>query len=143
MGHIGLTPQSALAMGGFKIQARQVEQAQRLIDDAKALEGAGVFSIVLEGVPSPVARAVTAQVSVPTIGIGAGVGCDGQVLVFHDVLGIEDRIRPRFVRRYAELGALSVDALAQYAADVRSQRFPTEDESYKASDELTEALSIY
>ena len=143
MGHIGLTPQSALAMGGFKIQGRRVEAAQALIDDAKALEDAGVYAMVLEGVPGPVADAVTRQVGVPTIGIGAGPGCDGQVLVYHDVLGIEDRLRPKFVRRYAEIGEASIDALAHYAADVRARTFPSAEESYKANEDLAEALSVY
>jgi 3-methyl-2-oxobutanoate hydroxymethyltransferase len=105
MGHIGLTPQSMHAMGGFKVQGREVSAALALVDDAKALQDAGCFSIVLEGVPDEVARMVTDALTVPTIGIGAGPHCDGQVLVFHDVLGLEDRIIPKFVRRYASLKA--------------------------------------
>src|SRR5215204_1832174 len=120
MGHLGLTPQSVHAMGGFKVQGREQEAALRLVADAKALAHAGCFAIVLEGVPDQVARMVTDAVDVPTIGIGAGPHCDGQVLVFHDVLGIEDRITPKFVRRYAGLKEEGVGALAAFAGDVRS-----------------------
>jgi 3-methyl-2-oxobutanoate hydroxymethyltransferase len=130
MGHIGLTPQSIHAMGGFKVQGKDVSAALALVEDAKALVDAGVFAIVLEGVPDTVARLVTEAVSVPTIGIGAGRHCDGQVLVFHDVLGFEDRITPKFVRRYATLKADGVNALASFAADVRSGAFPSDGESY-------------
>ena len=111
MGHLGLTPQSLHAMGGFKVQGREHGAALELVADAKALAAAGCFAIVLEGVPDEVARMVTDAVDVPTIGIGAGAGTDGQVLVYHDVLGIEDRILPKFVRRYADLKAAGVDAL--------------------------------
>jgi 3-methyl-2-oxobutanoate hydroxymethyltransferase len=130
MGHIGLTPQSMHAMGGFKVQGREVSAALALVDDAKALEDAGCFSIVLEGVPDEVARMVTDSLSIPTIGIGAGPHCDGQVLVFHDVLGFEDRIAPKFVRRYAALKADAVAALRAFADDVRSGAFPDDSESY-------------
>jgi 3-methyl-2-oxobutanoate hydroxymethyltransferase len=143
MGHIGLTPQSVHAMGGFKVQGRQVEAAKALVDDAKALVDAGVFSIVLEGVPDAVARMVTDSVPVPTIGIGAGKWCDGQVLVLHDLLGLEDRIVPKFVRRYADVKAVSVEAVAAYADDVRTGRFPSPDESYHLSDEVAEVLGLY
>jgi 3-methyl-2-oxobutanoate hydroxymethyltransferase len=118
MGHIGLTPQSVHAMGGFKVQGKQRDAAEALVDDAVSLEAAGVFSIVLEGVPDAVGRMVTEAVGVPTIGIGAGPWCDGQVLVFHDLLGIEDRVLPKFVRRYASLKADAVAAIAAYADDV-------------------------
>ena len=130
MGHIGLTPQSVHAMGGFKVQGKEANGAQVLVDDAKALVDAGCFSIVLEGVPDAVAKLVTDAVPVPTIGIGAGPHCDGQVLVFHDLLGIEDRISPKFVRRYANLGADAIAAMQAYAADVRSGAFPNDAESY-------------
>ncbi len=143
MGHIGLTPQSIHALGGFKVQGKQAEAATALVDDAVALADAGCFAIVLEAVPDGVARAVTEAVAVPTIGIGAGPWCDGQVLVFHDVLGIEDRISPKFVRRYANLKADSVAALCEYAADVRAGRFPADDESYHLSDDVAEALGLY
>ena len=143
MGHLGLTPQSLHAMGGFKVQGRSVDAAQHLVDDAKALVAAGCFAIVLEGVPDEVARMITDAIDVPTIGIGAGPGCDGQVLVYHDVLGIEDRILPKFVRRYAELKATGVAALAAYADDVRTGRFPGHEESYHLTDAQAEALGLY
>jgi 3-methyl-2-oxobutanoate hydroxymethyltransferase len=143
MGHLGLTPQSVHAMGGFKVQGKEAPAALALVDDAKALEGAGCFSIVLEGVPDEVAKMVTEAVSVPTIGIGAGRWCDGQVLVFHDVLGLEDRITPKFVRRYASLKADAVAGLAAFADDVRAGRFPADDESYHLSDATAEALGLY
>jgi len=143
MGHIGLTPQSMHAMGGFKVQGREVSAALALVDDAKALEDAGCFSIVLEGVPDGVARMVTDSLSIPTIGIGAGPHCDGQVLVFHDVLGIEDRIVPKFVRRYASLKSDGVAALSAFAADVRSGQFPADDESYHLAGDVAETLGLY
>jgi 3-methyl-2-oxobutanoate hydroxymethyltransferase len=142
MGHIGLTPQSVHAMGGFKVQGKQVDAAQALVDDALALTEAGCFSIVLEGVPDAVARMVTEAVPVPTIGIGAGPHCDGQVLVFHDVLGLEDRITPKFVRRYASLKADAVEAISAFASDVRAGRFPADDESYHLSKEVAAALGV-
>ncbi len=135
MGHLGLTPQSVHALGGFRVQGRTEEAAKVLLDDAQLLEEAGVFAIVLEGMPVTVATALTDAVTVPTIGIGAGPGCDGQVLVFHDLLGLQDRLRPRFVRRYASLREMSVDALRRYAADVRSGDFPGPGESYGASND--------
>src|SRR6476661_6651904 len=143
MGHLGLTPQSVHAMGGFKVQGKDSAAAMQLVSDAKALAHAGCFSIVLEGVPTEVARMVTDAVDVPTIGIGAGPGCDGQVLVYHDVLGIEDRITPKFVRRYAEQKADAVAAVAAYAADVRTGAFPGPDESYHLSSEVAETLGLY
>jgi 3-methyl-2-oxobutanoate hydroxymethyltransferase len=130
MGHLGLTPQSVHAMGGFRVQAKDASAARELVDDAVALAEAGCFSIVLEGVPDRVARMVTERVPVPTIGIGAGAWCDGQVLVFHDVAGLEDRVLPKFVRRYGSLKADGVAAIAAFAADVRAGRFPTDAESY-------------
>lgn len=143
MGHLGLTPQSMHAMGGFKVQGRDVQAALDLVDAAKALAHAGCFSIVLEGVPDRVAARVSETVDVPTIGIGAGPDCDGQVLVFHDVLGIEHRILPRFVRRYADLHTAGVEALERFAADVRSGAFPNADESYAMDDEEADALGLY
>ena len=143
MGHLGLTPQSVHAMGGFKVQAKNSDAAMQLVSDAKALEHAGCFAIVLEGVPAEVATMVTAAVDVPTIGIGAGTDCDGQVLVYHDVLGIEDRMAPKFVRRYADVKAVSVAAIAAFAADVRSRAFPGEAESYHLSAEVAETLGLY
>ena len=143
MGHIGLTPQSVHAMGGFKVQGKDVDAATALVDDAVALADAGCFAIVLEGVPDAVGRLVTAAVDVPTIGIGAGPWCDGQVLVFHDLLGIEDRVLPKFVRRYASLKADAVAAMAAFADDVRTGRFPSDAESYHLSDGAAEALGLY
>jgi 3-methyl-2-oxobutanoate hydroxymethyltransferase len=143
MGHIGLTPQSVHTMGGFKVQGKEARGAQLLVDDAKALVEAGCYSIVLEGVPDAVAKLVTDAVPVPTIGIGAGRHCDGQVLVFHDLLGIEDRITPKFVRRYATLKADAVAAMASYAEDVRTGKFPNDSESYHLSDEVAELLGLY
>ena len=143
MGHIGLTPQSVHAMGGFKVQGRQAEAAVELIEDAKALQHAGCFAIVLEGIPVKVAEAITEALDIPTIGIGAGPHCDGQVLVYHDVLGIEDRFIPKFVRRYADMKTATIDALSAYAADVRSGAFPNEEESYHLSDDQAEAFGLY
>ncbi len=140
MGHVGLTPQSVNAMGGFKVQGRDLEAAHELVEDAKALDAAGVFSIVLEGIPDVVADTVTASVSVPTIGIGAGAGTDGQVLVFHDVLGLGNGKYPKFVREYADLGARAVAALSRYADDVRSGSFPAESEIYHMADEAAAAF---
>jgi 3-methyl-2-oxobutanoate hydroxymethyltransferase len=134
MGHLGLTPQSIHAMGGFKVQAKDASAARVLVDDANALADAGCFSIVLEGVPDRVARAVTEAVDVPTIGIGAGAWCDGQVLVFHDIAGLEDRVLPKFVRRYGSLKADGVAAITAFAADVRAGRFPNDAESYHLPD---------
>ncbi len=130
MGHVGLTPQSFHTMGGFKVQGRTIESGAALVDAAGALVDAGVFAIVVEGVPAEVASEITAAVPVPTIGIGAGPHCDGQVLVFHDLLGLEDRLAPRFVRRYASLRDEGVKALAAFASDVRSGAFPSPSESY-------------
>jgi 3-methyl-2-oxobutanoate hydroxymethyltransferase len=143
MGHLGLTPQSVHAMGGFKVQGKERNAALALVDDAHALEDAGCFAIVLEGMPDEVARMVTDAVGVPTIGIGAGPRCDGQVLVFHDVLGLEDRIIPKFVRRYADLKATGVEALSAFAGDVRSGRFPADEECYHLSDDVRASLEFY
>jgi len=130
MGHVGLTPQTATVLGGFKAQGRTAERAQQLLEDALALQEAGCFAIVLEAVPSPVARTVTEALAVPTIGIGAGPDTDGQVLVWHDMLGYYDGHAPRFVKRYAELGEAIVDALGRYADEVRTGAFPEEQHTY-------------
>jgi 3-methyl-2-oxobutanoate hydroxymethyltransferase len=140
MGHLGLTPQSVHAFGGFKVQGRTLDAARAIVDDAVALADAGCFAIVLECVPDAVARAVTDAVAVPTIGIGAGRHVDGQVLVYHDLLGIETRMAPRFVRRYAELGTAATGAIEQFAQDVRTGRFPSSEETYHAADDVTAAL---
>ena len=130
MGHLGLTPQSVLAMGGYRVQGREAEVAQQIIDDAKALQQAGVFSLVIEGVPAPLAKRVTEALSIPTIGIGAGLDCDGQVLVYHDLLGLIPDASPKFVRQYADLFAESVSAIERWAEDVRQKRFPAAEECY-------------
>jgi 3-methyl-2-oxobutanoate hydroxymethyltransferase len=130
MGHLGLTPQSVNAMGGYRVQGKGLEAARDLLEDALALSDAGVFSIVLEGVPDALATLITEEVPVPTIGIGAGPHCDGQVLVFHDVLGLHDGRLPRFVRKYAELGEVAVGALEEFFTDIRKGGFPAEEESY-------------
>ena len=139
-GHIGLTPQSVHAMGGYKVQGKATEAATELIRDAHALADAGVFGMVLEGVPTLVAEIITKEVSVPTVGIGAGPLCDGQVLVFHDVLGLHDGHLPKFVRQYARLQDAAVDALADFFSDIEKGLFPSEDESYSMSEEAAHAL---
>ena len=143
MGHLGLTPQSIHAIGGFKVQGKQLDAAKLIVDDAVALADAGCFAIVLECVPDGVARMVTDAIAVPTIGIGAGRHCDGQVLVYHDLLGFEDRLRPRFVRRYAELGSEATVAISRFAEDVREGRFPSSDETYHMTDQLNDAMDLY
>jgi 3-methyl-2-oxobutanoate hydroxymethyltransferase len=140
MGHLGLTPQSVHAMGGFRVQARDAETAAALSLDAKALAAAGCFAVVLEGVPDAVAESVTAVIDVPTIGIGAGAACDGQVLVLHDLLGLSSGPAPKFVRRYVDLAAVARAAVAEYAADVRSGAFPADAETYHAPAELRRSL---
>jgi 3-methyl-2-oxobutanoate hydroxymethyltransferase len=135
MGHIGLTPQSATMLGGFKTQGKTAEGAQRLLADAHALEAAGCMSIVLEAIPAPVAAGITSEVSIPTIGIGAGPECDGQVLVYHDLLGLTEGHLPRFVKRYANLSREIRDALEAYAADVRAGAFPGEEHTYAMSED--------
>lgn len=130
MGHLGLTPQSIHKFGTYKVRATDPAEAQELRDDAKALEDAGVFALVLEKVPAELAREVSASLEIPVIGIGAGGGCDGQILVSHDMLGLYTRFHPRFVRRYAELGTTMEAAFEDYVKDVRSGSFPSPDESY-------------
>jgi 3-methyl-2-oxobutanoate hydroxymethyltransferase len=130
MGHLGLTPQSATMLGGYRAQGRTAEKARRLVADARALEAAGCFSLVLEAVPAPVAARITEAVSIPTIGIGAGPDCDGQVLVWHDVLGLSEREPARFVKRYADLAPEISAALEHFAADVRSGAFPGDEHTY-------------
>jgi 3-methyl-2-oxobutanoate hydroxymethyltransferase len=137
MGHVGLTPQSATMLGGFRAQGRTAEKAQRLLQDARALEAAGCFAIVLEAVPAEVAARITEALTIPTIGIGSGRGCNGQVLVFHDLLGLYEGKAPRFVKRYADLAAETKGALEHYAADVRSGAFPADEHTYSIpEDEL-------
>ncbi len=141
MGHLGLTPQSVKAMGGYRVQGKQAQAAYEMISDATALVDAGVFSIVLEGVPDRVAQIITAEVPVPTIGIGAGSGCDGQVLVIHDVLGLGGGdYLPKFVRSYANLADDAVEALERFFMDIESGAFPSADETYHMPDESFEIL---
>lgn len=127
MGHLGLTPQSVNQFGGFKVQGKTAEAASKLIDDALALEEAGVFSIVLECIPSEIAKIVTEKLTIPTIGIGAGPHVDGQVLVFHDVVGLFKRFKPKFVKQYADAADFILEGCRQYVDDVRNRRFPTEE----------------
>ena len=140
MAHLGLTPQSVHRLGGYKVQGRGDQAAGALVEAAHELEEAGAFALVLECVPATLAAEVTGELGIPTIGIGAGPGCTGQVLVYHDLLGLEERIAPRFVRRYAELGVSAREALAAYAEDVRAGRFPAADESYGDPAAAAEAL---
>jgi 3-methyl-2-oxobutanoate hydroxymethyltransferase len=130
MGHLGLTPQSVLAFGGYKVQARGEADQERLLRDARLLEQAGCFSLVLEGIPARLGAQVTREVGIPTIGIGAGASCDGQVLVSHDLLGLFLGHQPKFVRRYADLGEAMREAFGHYVADVKARRFPSDAESY-------------
>ncbi len=130
MGHLGLTPQSVLKMGGYKVQGRKAGRAELLMEDARVLQETGVFSLVLEGMPVALAERITAAVQVPTIGIGAGPGCDGQVLVIHDLLGMLPGPVPKFVRQYADAHADLVSAVKTWAGDVRNRRFPADVESY-------------
>jgi 3-methyl-2-oxobutanoate hydroxymethyltransferase len=140
MAHVGLTPQRVAQLGGFKVQAKTSRAARRLIDDALALEDAGAFSIVLESVPSEVGQLASERLTIPTIGIGAGVDCDGQVLVLHDVLGLFGEFKPKFAKRYAELGPIVVDALKRFDADVRAARFPDAEHSFPMKDSECDAL---
>ena len=140
MGHIGLTPQSASQLGGFTVQGRDTAGAKQIIKDALALERAGAFSVVLEAVPAPVAAIITENISIPTIGIGAGPDCDGQVLVIHDLLGLFERFVPKFVKRYASLGADLQKALNTYAAEVREGSFPAPEHSFSMKEEVVESL---
>lgn len=135
MGHIGLTPQRAAVLGGFKVQGKTAAAAQALMRDAVALEEAGCFSMVLEAVPAPLAAKITERIGVPTIGIGAGSGCDGQVLVYHDLLGLYERFVPRFVKQYAQLARTVREAVASYANDVRDGSFPGPEHSFTMPEE--------
>jgi len=129
MAHIGLTPQSVHRMGGYKVQGRN-EQAERIMDDAYAVQHAGAFAVVLEGIPARLASEITAALTIPTIGIGAGPSCDGQVLVIHDILGLCEKYSPKFVKRYADLGPIISAAVTQYVAEVKNGEFPTEEHSF-------------
>jgi 3-methyl-2-oxobutanoate hydroxymethyltransferase len=142
MGHIGLTPQSFHQLGGFKVQGRDSGGRERLLEDARALEEAGCYSIVLEAIPADIARDITAALSIPTIGIGAGTGCDGQVLVSYDALGMDETFKPRFVRRYANLGQTIKEAVAAYVGDVRTGAFPSDAESFSIAENKATPTSI-
>ncbi len=135
MGHVGLTPQTAEQLGGFKVQGKDADSAKIIIGNAKALEEAGCFSIVLECVPDKIAQLITKQLSIPTIGIGAGLYCDGQVLVTHDLLGLFDRFRPKFSKQYVDLGAAVVDGVKNFCQEVRQGKFPDEVHSYSIKQE--------
>ncbi len=140
MGHIGLTPQSINVFGGFKVQGKSEEAARALLADAKAVEEAGAFALVIEAVPAALAKMITDAVSIPTIGIGAGAGCDGQILVYQDMLGMFSDFTPKFVKRYANVGEVMREAFANYAAEVASGAFPTEEHTYKMKDEVLDKL---
>ncbi len=141
MGHLGLTPQSVNVMGGFKVQGRKADDALRLLDDAHRLQEAGCFALVLEGIPAELATRATESLTIPTIGIGAGPGCSGQVLVFHDVLGLTKGHRPKFVRTYADGFQLLQEALSRWAADVRNGTFPAPQESYRLPEDVGETIA--
>jgi len=139
-GHIGLTPQTASALGGFKMQGKDATAAKQIIDDAKALEAAGVFSMILEAVPAPLGKLVAEAVKVPVIGIGAGPDVDGQVLVFHDVVGLFDRFVPKFVKQYTNVRKIILEALGEYKQDVLAGKFPGPEHSFKMPDEALQQL---
>lgn len=138
--HLGLTPQSINAFGGYKVQGRDLEAAKKLIDDAVSVEKAGAFALVLECVPTEIATKITEKLTIPTIGIGAGNGCDGQVLVYQDMLGMFSDYTPKFVKQYANVGTIIKDAVTDYINEVNSGAFPDETRSYKASDDVLEKL---
>jgi len=140
MGHLGLTPQSVNQLGGFRPQGRNASAAQRLLEDALLLEEAGCFSLVLESVPARLAEFVSQKISIPTIGIGAGAGCDGQVLVTHDLLGLFDRFTPKFVKKYADFHGEMQRAFSEYLAEVQSRQFPAVEHSVEMSDEEWESF---
>jgi 3-methyl-2-oxobutanoate hydroxymethyltransferase len=140
MGHIGLLPQLVSASGGFKVQGRDTGSAQQLLEDAKALEAAGCFSIVLEAIPDKLAGLISRSIGIPTIGIGAGAECDGQVLVMHDLIGLYDRFTPKFVKKYATTAGIIEEALVQYRDDVLTGQFPAKEHSFTVKDEVLERL---
>lgn len=140
VGHLGLTPQSINAFGGFKVQGKSEEAARKIIEDAQALEAAGAFAIVLECVPAKLAEIITAKVAVPTIGIGAGAGCDGQVLVYQDMLGMYDNFTPKFVRKFAEVGAMMKQGVQEYCAAVQDSSFPAAEHTFEIDEEVLEKL---
>lgn len=138
--HIGLTPQSINAFGGFKVQGKGRQAAQKLLDEARAVEQAGAFAVVLECVPAKLAEKISQSISVPTIGIGAGAGCDGQVLVYQDMLAMYPNFKPKFVKQYAQIGSTMKDAFSQYISDVKSGAFPSEEHTFGIDDEIIDSL---
>lgn len=138
--HIGLTPQSINAFGGFKVQGKGKEEAQRLLDEARAVEEAGAFAVVLECVPAKLAKKISESISIPTIGIGAGAGCDGQVLVYQDMLAMYSDFKPKFVKQYAQVGSVMKNAFRQYIDEVKSGAFPSEEHTFKIDDDIIESL---
>ena len=140
MGHVGLTPQSINAFGGFKVQGKSLAAAQQVLDDARAVEDAGAFSVVLEGIPAKLAARITEELSIPTIGIGAGAGCDGQILVYQDMLGMYSDFTPKFVKKYANVGKVMADAFREYIEEVNNGSFPKEENSYKIDESVIEQL---
>ena len=140
MAHLGLTPQSINAFGGFKVQGKNEAAARKLIDDAKAVEEAGAFALVLECVPAKLAKIISEQLTIPTIGIGAGAGCDGQILVYQDMLGMFSDYTPKFVKRFAEVGSVMKEAFANYIKEVQAETYPAEEHTFKIDDEVLEKL---
>lgn len=140
MAHLGLTPQSINAFGGFKVQGKNEAAARKLIDDAKAVEEAGAFALVLECVPAKLAKIISEQLTIPTIGIGAGAGCDGQILVYQDMLGMFSDYTPKFVKRFAEVGSVMKEAFANYIKEVQAETYPAEEHTFKIDDEILEKL---
>ena len=138
--HIGLTPQSINAFGGFKVQGKGKQEAQRLLDEARAVEEAGAFAVVLECVPAKLAKKISESISIPTIGIGAGAGCDGQVLVYQDMLAMYSDFKPKFVKQYAQIGSVMKDAFRRYIDEVKSGAFPSEEHTFKIDDDIIENL---
>ena len=138
--HIGLTPQSINAFGGFKVQGKGKQEAQRLLDEARAVEEAGAFAVVLECVPAKLAKKISESISIPTIGIGAGAGCDGQVLVYQDMLAMYSDFKPKFVKQYAQIGSVMKEAFRQYIDEVKSGAFPSEEHTFKIDDDIIEKL---
>ncbi len=138
--HLGLTPQSINAFGGFKVQGKGMQAAQKLLDEARAVEEAGAFAVVLECVPAKLAEKISQSISIPTIGIGAGAGCDGQVLVYQDMLAMYPNFKPKFVKQYAQIGSKMKDAFSQYISDVKSGAFPSEEHTFAIDDEIIDNL---
>ncbi|MDE2293721.1 MAG: 3-methyl-2-oxobutanoate hydroxymethyltransferase [Elusimicrobia bacterium] len=138
MGHLGLTPQAVNRLGGYKVQGRRPQDAEKIVTDARILEGAGVFAVVLEAVPEDLAREVTRKLSIPTIGIGAGAGCDGQILVVDDLLGLGEAAPPKFVKRYADLRPVMLEAVRSWSKDVREGSFPGPEQTYRAAPPASE-----